>query len=101
MNIRKDPINREQNIYSLTTINLSLNKSFLAQIYIFFFSRFSTAFPGFEIQQVFIVSLRKIPSLVAADQPNDSDFSTADKLSRVLRARRDVEADPQHPDTLV
>ena len=42
-----------------------------------------------------------MPSLVVVEQPNDSNISTADKLSRVLRARRDMEADPRHPDALV
>ena len=42
-----------------------------------------------------------MPSLVVVEQPNDSNISTADKLSRVLCARRDMEADPRHPDALV
>ena len=42
-----------------------------------------------------------MPSLVVVEQPNDSNISTADKLSRVLHARRDMEADPRHPDALV
>ena len=54
-----------------------------------------------KYSKVFIVSLRRMPSLVVVEQPNDSNISTADKLSRVLRARRDMEADPRHPDALV
>ena len=42
-----------------------------------------------------------MPSLVVVEQPNDSNISTADKLSRVLRARRDMEAGARHPDALV
>ena len=42
-----------------------------------------------------------MPSLVVIEQPNDSNISTADKLSRVLRARRDMEAGARHPDALV
>ena len=42
-----------------------------------------------------------MPSLVVIEQPNESNISTADKLSRVLRARRDMEAGARHPDALV